>query len=261
MSDWQRYVHHEHVWGTVVTFDVRALEIDERAVKEACAAASQELHRIDAWLSPFRADSEVSAIRRGELSPKDVSAPVAEVLAGCAAVTGHSAGAFDPWAAPGGFDPSGFVKGWGADRAAEILVGHGFVNVSVNAAGDVTCRGSSAPDHRGWRIGIADPGDPAQIIGSVEVVDAHLATSGRYEQGDHIVDPATGRRVTSVDSASVLARDGGHADAWATALLVRGPAALPALAHEADVSAMVISGGYAWVHGPAFARERLLPAG
>ena len=29
-------------------------------------------------------------------------------------------GAFDPWKAPGGFDPSGFVKGWGADRAAAI---------------------------------------------------------------------------------------------------------------------------------------------
>lgn len=261
MTDWRRYVHHEHVWGTVVTFDVRAPQIDERAVQEACAAAAQELHRIDAWLSPFRADSEVSAIRRGELSPTDVSAPVAEVLAGCAAVTAQSAGAFDPWAAPGGFDPSGFVKGWGADRAAEILVAHGFANVSVNAAGDVTCRGSSAADNRGWRIGIADPADRTQLIGSVEVRDAHLATSGRYEQGDHIVDPATRSRATSVDSASVLARDGGRADAWATALVVRGPAALPLLAHDADVSAMVVSSGYAWVQGQAFARDRLVPAG
>ncbi len=261
MTTWRRYVHHEHVWATVVTFDVRAPQISEPDVREACAAAARELHRIDEWLSPFRSDSEVSAIRRGELSAVDVSAPVAEVLAGCAAVTTQSGGAFDPWAAPGGFDPSGYVKGWGADRAAAILVGHGFANVSVNAAGDVTCRGRSDAEREGWRIGIADPADPNRILGAVEVCDAHLATSGRYEQGDHIVDPATGRRAASVDSATVLARDGGEADAWATALLVRGPAGLPLITPDSGLSAMVVSSGYAWVQGAAFARDRLVAAG
>ncbi len=258
---WQRYVHHEHVWGTVVTIDLRGPTITERAAQLACADAAGMLHRIDAWLSPFRPDSEVSAIRRGDLAPTEVSAPVADVLAGCAEVTAASRGAFDPWAAPGGFDPSGYVKGWGADRAAEILIGHGFANVQVNAAGDVTCRGRSGPERDGWRIGIADPADPTRLLGAIEVNDAHLATSGSYEQGDHIVDPSSGGRATSVDSATVLAADGGRADAWATALAVRGPVGLPMLARAGGMSAMVVSGGMVWTRGEAFTQERLAPVG
>lgn len=258
MTAWQRYVHHEDVWATIVTFDVRAPEIDEVAVRAACADAARELHDIDRRLSPFRADSEVSAIRRGDLAVGDASGPVAEVIAGCATVSRQSRGAFDPWSAPGGFDPCGFVKGWGADRAAEILVSYGFTNVSVNAAGDVTCRGRSGPDEDGWRIGIVDPANPGGIVGSVLVCDAHVATSGRYEQGDHIVDPATGKAATAIDSATVLAPHGGSADAWATALLVMGAAGLPFLPD--DVSAMVLSEGFVWARGEAFARDRLVPA-
>jgi FAD:protein FMN transferase len=257
---WDRHVHQEPVWGTVVTFDLRAERIDPIRAEEACAAAAEELHRIDAWLSPFRADSAVTGIRTGALLPADAPEPVREVVAGCARVTTLTRGAFDPWRAPGGFDPSGYVKGWGADRAAAILVEHGFANVSVNAAGDVTCRGIAAPGFEGWRIGVADPRDRHQVIRTVLVRDAHLATSGRYEQGDHIVDPVSGRPVVGVDSATVLGPDGGMADALATALMVSGPAGLPALRRE-PVSAYLVVGGHAWATGEAFAaRERQLTA-
>lgn len=248
---WQRHVHHEEVWGTVVTFDLRGPSIDPRQVRTACAAAADELHRIDAWLSPFRDDSAVTAIRTRALAPADAPAPVVEVIEGCAGVTRLTRGAYDPWRAPGGFDPCGYVKGWGADRAAAILLDHGFANVSVNAAGDVTCRGRASADVDGWRLGVADPRDPMQVIATVLVRDAHLATSGRYQQGDHIVDPSSGRPAISVDSASVLAADGGRADALATALLVQGPSGLAALAHE-PVSALVVTGPHAWATGDAF---------
>jgi FAD:protein FMN transferase len=252
-STWQRHVHREEVWGTVVTFDLRGPSVDLDAAHVACAAAAEELHRIDAWLSPFRDDSVVTAIRNRALAPTDAPAPVAEVIDGCAEVTRLTRGAFNPWRAPGGFDPCGYVKGWGADRAAAVLLDRGFANVSVNAAGDVTCRGRAAEDVDGWRLGVADPRDRQQIIATVLVRDAHLATSGRYEQGDHIVDPETGRPVVTVDSASVLAADGGRADALATALLVQGAAGLAALAHE-PVSALVITGPHAWSTGDAFDR-------
>lgn len=250
---WQRHVHEEEVWGTVVTFDLRGPSIDPDAAQQACAAAARELHRIDEWLSPFRQDSAVSRIRTHHLKPAEAPEAVREVISGCADVTRLSKGAFDPWKAPGGFDPSGYVKGWGADRAARILQVHGFANVSVNAAGDVTCRGAAAPDLDGWRIGIADPRDHSQVITSVLVKDAHLATSARYERGDHIVDPATGRPALTVDSASVLAKDGGFADAYATALTVRGPAGLPEVT-AIEASAYLITGGRVWSVGDAFAR-------
>ncbi len=247
-GQWDRYVHAEQVWATVVTFDLRAESIDRSAAKAACSAAAAELHRIDAWLSPFRVDSSVTAIRRGSLAPADAPAPVREVIAGCARAKTMTAGAFDAWRMADGFDPCGYVKGWGADRAAEILVDHGFANVSVNAAGDVTCRGTAGPDADGWRIGVADPRDRNQVIRTVLVKDAHLATSGRYEQGDHIVDPRSGARSARVESATVLAADGGLADALATALVVAGPAGLTRLLNE-PVAAYVVAGGHAWTTG------------
>ncbi|MEI8083105.1 MAG: FAD:protein FMN transferase, partial [Actinomycetes bacterium] len=121
-EQWDRYVHAEPVWGTVITLDIRGSRLDDTAVQDACHAAAQELHRIDAWLSPFRPTSVVSGLREGWITRAQAPGPVREVIAGCARATDLSRGAFDPWALPGGFDPCGYVKGWGADRAAEILL-------------------------------------------------------------------------------------------------------------------------------------------
>lgn len=248
MSGWQRFTHQEEVWGTVVTFDLRGLDLDPEQVGQAFTDAAAELHRIDAWLSPFRADSAITALRLGKLTPEAAPAPVQEVIAGCLEAKAISAGAFDPWKVTGGFDPSGYVKGWGADRAAQVINDCGFANVSVNAAGDVTCRGQASADQLGWNIGISDPRDRTQIITSVEVVNAHLATSGSYEQGGHVIDPHTGRPSTNVNSASVLGPDGGIADALATALLVSGPQGFHGL-DQLGVSAYLAVGEHIWTLG------------
>lgn len=248
-----RHIHQVHAWGTVIVLDLRAEHLDQARADAACRAAAAELLRIDAWLSPYRTDSAVSAIRRGDAALSEVPEPVREVIDGCARVTDWTGGAFDPWRAPGGFDPSGFVKGWGADRTADLLAEHGFANVSVNAAGDVSCRGEASEGLGGWRIGIADPRDRTQVLSSVLVTDAHLATSGRYEQGDHIVDPATGMTATAMRSASVLSRHGGEADALATALMVQGPAGLPALTRAA-AEGLLVSHDRIWSTSTAFER-------
>ena len=244
---WQRHVHAESVWGTVVTFDIRGAQIDDAQVRAACRAAAAELHRIDEWLSPFRTDSAISRVRAG-LAVAEAPEPVGAVLAACAELSDRTNGAFDVWRQPGGVDPCGYVKGWGADRAAAILIDHGFVNASVNAAGDVTCRGESGPGVGGWRIGVADPRDRRQVLAQVMVRGAHLATSGRAEQGDHVLDPRTMQPVTGIDSATVLANVGGTADALATALLVLGPAGLATVA-DLSICAMVVSAGRLWTIG------------
>lgn len=246
----EQFVHHVHTWGTVIVLELRAEVLDRAAASAACEAAAVELRKIDALFSTFRDDSAVTALRQGRLLASDAPPEVRHVIDRCRLLRDQTDGTFDPWAASGGFDPSGFVKGWGADRAADALLAHGFINVSVNAAGDVTCRGEADPGQGGWRIGVADPRDPLQIITSALVTDAHLATSGRYERGDHIVDPSTGLRATDVASASVLSTSGGDADALATALMVRGPAGLPWI--TAPSSAYLVSGDRVWLTGAAF---------
>ena len=67
-----------------------------------------------------------------------------------------SGGWFDPWAMPGGFDPTGLVKGWAVDRALDVLRRAGLAGALVNGGGDLAAFGSPAPGQR-WRMGIQHP--------------------------------------------------------------------------------------------------------
>ena len=72
--------------------------------------------------STYRDDSQVSEIRAGQLDIADADPLVKEVWDSCLLARELTDGAFDPWKVDGGFDPSGFVKGWAADKCGEILI-------------------------------------------------------------------------------------------------------------------------------------------
>ena len=50
----------EHVWGTVVSIDVRDAGTTDAVVDAAWASVRAELHRVDEVFSTFRADSVIS---------------------------------------------------------------------------------------------------------------------------------------------------------------------------------------------------------
>ena len=214
-ADRHRSVHVEPVMGTVVSFELRGRGDHGEALREAVAW----LRAVDRRFSTYRADSEVSLFRRGELTgpPSD---ELLEVMTACAAVSAASGGAFDAHLA-GGFDPSGYVKGWSVDRAAAILSAHGCDEWSINAGGDVLV---SAPDTAPspWRIGVQHPFDRAALGMVLHARDLAIATSGRYERGDHIEDPRSGTRATAVASVTVCGPALALADAFATAAFVLG---------------------------------------
>ena len=148
---------------------------------------------------------------------EDAPEMVQEVWRGCLKAKELSFGAFDPWAVEGGFDPSGFVKGWAAEKAAEMLVAAGCDQVQVNAAGDIALRGNEP-----WKIGIVNPDNKSEIIQVFEVTNENIATSGHYEKGAHIKDPHTGIIAIGAKSGTVIGPNGGLTDAFATALMVDG---------------------------------------
>ena len=111
-----------------------------------------------------------------------------------------SGGWFDPWAMPGGIDPTGYVKGWAAQRALDALVSDGVSGAMVNAAGDIASFGGPDPA-TAFRIGIVDPFAPRQLACVVELIGA-IATSGGYERGDHLIDPRTRRPAAHAASAA-----------------------------------------------------------
>ncbi len=249
---WERIVHCEPVWGTVVSIEIRGAHMAQQSAAQALAAAAACAHEVDAHFSTFRADSVVSALRTGTLTLADTPPAVQEVWRACEYTKWLTRGAFDSWATPGGFDPSGLVKGWAADRMAELVVDAGFPNVTVNAAGDVTCRGEQAPGVP-WIVGIRDPRSAGDIVRTVGVSAAAVATSGNYERGEHIINPHHYDAVAKLDSATVIGPDGALADALATALVIVGNAGVEFFTDLPGWSGYLIAGTDVSYFGPAFA--------
>ncbi len=210
--------------GTVVSFDVRPGRADRGTVFLALAKARAVLHRADAVFSLWKPNSPANRLRRAEIGLEEAPPEVAEVLDRCRAARDRSGGWFDPWAMPGGVDPTGLVKGWAAGLALEALVDAGVQAALVSAGGDVALFGEPEPGQR-WRIGIQNPFDRATLAAVAEPTGA-IATSGSYERGLHVVDPHTGQPASAVASATVTGPDLDMADALATALVAGGHDAL-----------------------------------
>jgi thiamine biosynthesis lipoprotein len=174
------------------------------------------LRQVDARFSPFKAGSEVSRYGRGELADAEVSADLTEILGLCERYRAATGGAFDVRLPGRGFDPCAVVKGWSVQRAAGLLAAAGAGRFCLNAAGDVVASGGP------WRIGIRHPEQADRLCAVLAVTDAAVATSGRYERGDHIVDGRTGRPATGLLSLTVVAPTLTEADATATAAFALG---------------------------------------
>ena len=217
----------EECWGTVISVDVRDA-IDE-PVLDACFAW---FARVDELFSTWRPETEIMRIGRGELAVADADAEVRTVLELCEQMRLETGGAFDiragalpgvpprPGLAP--LDPSGLVKGWAVARAGELLRAAGASNFYVNAGGDVLTAGRSDEHAGGWRVGIQHPWERDRVAAVLVVHDRAVATSGRYERGDHVLDPRTGRPATGLASVTVVGPDLAVADAYATAAVALG---------------------------------------
>lgn len=245
------------VWGTVLFLDLASNKVDESALDGAVENVRKFVYGVDEDFSTYKDGSYVSRLRRGEISIEQCPVDVQEVWQSCVAARELTGGAFDPWAVASGFDPSGYVKGWAADRVAAILLAAGCENVQVNAAGDLTLRGGVV--EKGitgpWKIGVVNPDNRQEVLRIFEIYNGAIATSGTYERGAHIFDPATGTIAIGAKSATVLGPDGGLTDALATGLMVAGEDGAIWFSQPdlVQYSAWVIdrhSGG-AWGVGPA----------
>ncbi len=213
----------EHVMGTVFSLAVPP-DTDDAAFRAAAGVAFAFLRHVDVVFSRHRPDSAASRITDGRLRPDALGshphgAEIREVLDLCARLERASDGAFDAWRVgdPPGFDPSGAVKGWAADRASDLLVRHGCGSHILNAGGDVRLRGGvpSAP----WGVGIADPHRAAAVLSVLHLHEGAVATSGVAERGGHVFEPRSGRPASVWDQVTVTGGDLASADGFATAAL------------------------------------------
>ncbi len=133
-----------------------------------------------------------------------------------------------------GLTLDGIAKGYIVDAMAKVIGRARVRNFLINAGGDIRTAGTREYG-RPWTVGVWDPHAPGSFPDVIHLTDAAVATSGKYERGDHIVDGSTGRSPNHHMSVSVLAPTAMAADALATALFVldaaRGVALVESLAH------------------------------
>ena len=211
------------VWGTIVDVDIASSLVSDKALNQGMQQVIDFCKQVDDEFSTYIQSSWVTRLRTNQIEITSCPPSVQEVWELCLQAKDLSDGAFDPWAVEGGFDPSGLVKGWAADKCADILVLLGIEHVQVNAAGDLALRGGFCDGVvKPWRIGVVNPENRAEVVETFEINDGAIATSGIYERGAHISEPHTGMIAIGAKSATVVGPLGWLCDALATALMVAG---------------------------------------
>ncbi len=122
-------------------------------------------------------------------------------------------------------DLGGITKGYAADRACKVMKASGIDTGLVNAGGDIMVFGG-----RTWKVGIKNPRSEG-VFAVIPLQNKAIATSGDYERFFirdskrycHILDAASGMPARGWISATVVAESCVLADAWATALFIKGP--------------------------------------
>lgn len=239
----RRHVEVAQIMGTAVSLHVMG-DPDRAAVERAATACFDELREVDRVFSPYRDESDILRIARGELSMRDASPWVAEVAQACARAEADTDGLFTAWWS-GVFDPTGYVKGWAVERAARrhlapLTARRDVVAAGINAGGDLQL--FTAPDADwAWNVAVVDPADRSRVLARVPVRDGAVATSGTTERGTHIVDPRSGAPAVGTASATVVAASLAHADVWATAAVATGFDELGWIARAGRTTGILVS--------------------
>jgi len=250
-------VRVEPVMGTVVSFHLDAGELSEADATAAIDDACSLLHRMDDVFSTWKPESPMSRLRAGEIDLSEAPPEVSVVLELCRAAKQMSGEWFDPWAMPGGLDPTGLVKGWAVEEARAVVESAGAAAGIVNGGGDIATFGE-APGGGAWRVGIRHPWRASALACVLEVAGA-VATSGAYERPGHLIDPRDGSEPGVTASATVTGPSLALADALATALAVGGDEVLELVRAAVGYDAYLIraDGSEAATEGIVFAAPEL----
>jgi thiamine biosynthesis lipoprotein len=207
---------------TIMGMPIGLTVLDEGVRQQDLETVFAEFSAVDAQFSPFKDDSEVSRFNRGEITEKDLSPRMREVIALCEKTKQETGGYFDISRPDGTIDPCGMVKGWAIRNAVRQIADMGFSNFCVAAGGDIQCHGVN-DEGAEWTVGIRNPFFQDEIVKVLQPKGYGVATSGNYIRGDHIYNPHTGRYGSdNIVSLTVIGPDVLEADRYATAAFAMG---------------------------------------
>lgn len=193
-----------------------SIEVLDSEVKAADIAEVYDyLTYVDETFSTYKETSEISQINAGSLPKEKWSKDMQFVMKECERTKQETNGFFDI-AHNGKLDPSGYVKGWAIQNAAELLEKK-FKKYYVDVGGDIQAMGKA------WTVGIRSPFNQKEIVKHVSLENMAMATSGTYIRGQHIYDPhQPDKTITEILSLSVIGKLIVDADRFATAAFAMG---------------------------------------
>ena len=198
------------------------IEVADAKVKESdIASIFDYFASVDRMFSTYKKESEISRLNAGELTKKQVSTDVRQILQLADDTKKESNGYFNI-EYKGKIDPSGIVKGWAIFNAAGLLKEHGFQNFYVDAGGDIQVSGKNEKG-TDWTVGIRNPFKSDEIVKVIRLVNKGIATSGSYVRGQHIYNPhKPDIPITDIASMTVIGPTVYDADRFATAAFAMG---------------------------------------
>jgi thiamine biosynthesis lipoprotein len=124
----------------------------------------------------------------------------------------------------------GGMKGYMADRVADLFRKRGIENAVIAVAGDIWVLGHRE-DGSPWRIGVQHPREHDKTLTILELSDKYISTSGDYERFvirekkryHHIIDPRTGKPSKGVISATLIGDKGSFIDPLTKIPFILGP--------------------------------------
>ena len=126
-------------------------------------------------------------------------------------------------------DLGGIGKGYAVDRAVSVLKQNGISSALINFAGNIYTFGTP-PGKESWVIGLQHPRESEGLLGTFEIKDKAVSTSGDYEKFftiegkrySHIIDPRTGNPVEGIVSVTIVTGNATRSDALSTGVFVLG---------------------------------------
>jgi len=226
--------------GTAVSVHIDD-DVSHVSAERAWESVRVFLRDIEDRFSMFLPTSEISRINNGELHMLDASPDVIEVLDACTWLEHISDGVFNARRPDGSIDPAGFVKGWAAERAANLLLEAGIKSYYLRIGGDIQTHGLQSTGEK-WRVGIVDPHDSSRIRSSVDIPENWaVATSGTAERGQHIWGKDSLAVNSRFSSMTVIGPHLMWADAFATIGFALGDVGIEWVEKFPDYTAFTLS--------------------
>lgn len=122
------------------------------------------------------------------------------------------------------------AKGYISDKIREVLLDEKIMGAMINLGGNIYAHGRKVNGEK-WRVGICNPRNTDDVIGTLELENKFVITSGDYERYTeidgvryhHIIDAKTGYPSKSkILSSTIICDNGFLADALSTSCFLLG---------------------------------------